>query len=87
MEKARARYRERQTLVAFATCMAQERSQWFLHLICSRFRVAENGNSLISGRISMGARDDDIPCPYARWPCIASNVVTYICPFSNPNPA
>lgn len=53
MEKARARYRERQTLVAFATCMAQERLQWFLHLICSRFRVTENGNSLMSGRISI----------------------------------
>lgn len=88
MEKARARYRERQTLVAFATCMAQERLQWFLHLICSRFRVTENGNSLMSGRISiLESQDDDIPCPYAMWPCIASNVVPYICPFSNPNPA
>lgn len=42
--KIEPRYWKRQALVAFATCMAQER-QWFA-LTCPGFRVAENGNSL-----------------------------------------
>ena len=73
----------------FATCMAQERWHCF-SLIRSRFRVAENGNLSmlpVSGRILipwyLEARDE-IPRSYARWLYIASNVVIYTCPLSNP---